>query len=392
MPAGERTSVADRLVFVVILMASVFAMAQGLSYPLLAFILERQGVPPVLIGLNTAMTPLGIIASSPLIPPLARRIGAGRLALGSALVLAVLLAIVGAWQSLAVWFPARFLLGFAVNGLFVTSETWVNLLAPPERRGRLLGIYASALAAGFALGPFALTVTGTEGWPPFLVGVAVFLATSLILFLARKSLPPIHGDGEAGSIRAFLPLAPFLLVSVATVAAFDQASLALLPPYGGSFAVDERSMATAIGILIVGNILFQVPIGWLADRWSRRGTTYLLCTLTALGAALLPLAIGTGWATFALFFFWGSAAFGVYTIALVELGERFSGSVLLAGNAAFSSMWGIGGMIGPPLVGTAMTLLGPHGLPLVLGGLYLLLMLLGLARGSPAAVPTASRG
>lgn len=52
----------------VIATVSVFAIAQGLSYPLLSFILQRQGVSPALIGLSAAMTPVGFIVSSPLIP------------------------------------------------------------------------------------------------------------------------------------------------------------------------------------------------------------------------------------------------------------------------------------------------------------------------------------
>ncbi|HEX2525310.1 MAG TPA: MFS transporter [Geminicoccus sp.] len=370
---------ARHLVFVVILMASVFAMAQGLSYPLLAFILERQGVSPAIIGLNTAMTPLGIIASAAFIPWIAKRMGAANMALVSALMLAGLLAIIGAWQVLPVWFPARFMIGVAINGLFISSETWVNLLAPEGKRGRLLGLFSSSLAAGFAIGPFIIVATGTLGWAPFLVGIAVFLTTAFILFLARKHLPPLHGE-EAVSVRNFLPLAPFLLLSVVTAAAFDQGSLALLPPYGRAFGVGEATMAAAIGVLIIGNIVFQMPIGWLADRWSRRGTTMLLCGLTVIGAALLPFAIGTNWATWALFFFWGSTAYGIYTVALIELGDRFNGSILLAGNASFALMWGIGGMIGPPAFGAAMTSLGPHGLPLMMGLLYAALILIGLLR------------
>ncbi|WP_051328662.1 MFS transporter [Geminicoccus roseus] len=377
-----------RLILVVILMASVFAMAQGLSYPLLAFILERQGVSPALIGLNTAMTPLGIVCSAPLVPLAARLMGAARMALACALMLACVLAVIGAWQNLAVWFPARFLIGVAINGLFVASETWVNLMAPPERRGRLLGLFSASLAAGFALGPFIIVVTGTRGWPPFLVGVAVFLATALILFLARRQLPSIHGDGHA-SIRAFLPLAPFLLLTVAAAAAFDQGSLALLPSYGRAFGVGEAEMATALGVLILGNILFQVPIGWLADRWSRRGTMLLLCSVTIAGAILLPLVIGSPLPTLALFFVWGSTAYGIYTVALIDLGDRFGGALLLSGNAAFSLMWGFGGMTGPPAFGLAIALLGPHGLPLMLGLLYAVLLVaaLGWRAGMPVPQP-----
>ena len=79
----------------VIATVSVFAIAQGLSYPLLSFILQRQGVSPGMIGLSAAMTPIGFIVSSPLIPVVSRSFGAGRTALSCAVLSAVLLALIG---------------------------------------------------------------------------------------------------------------------------------------------------------------------------------------------------------------------------------------------------------------------------------------------------------
>ena len=93
----------------VIATVSVFAIAQGLSYPLLSFILQRQGVSPSLIGLSAAMTPIGFIVSSPLIPALARRFGAGRTALTCAALSAIVLALIGWTQDLYAWFLLRFL-------------------------------------------------------------------------------------------------------------------------------------------------------------------------------------------------------------------------------------------------------------------------------------------
>ena len=49
----------------IIATVTVFAVAQGLTYPLLSFILERQGTTPGLIGLSAAMTPLGFVVSAP---------------------------------------------------------------------------------------------------------------------------------------------------------------------------------------------------------------------------------------------------------------------------------------------------------------------------------------
>jgi hypothetical protein len=67
-------------------------------------------------------------------------------------------------------------------------------------------------------------------------------------------------------------------------------------------------------------------------------------------------------------------------MAIIELGERFSGATLVAGNAAFSLMWGVGGIMVPPAAGTAMQVLGAQGLPLVLGSLCAVLAAAGLLR------------
>jgi hypothetical protein len=77
---------------------------------------------------------------------------------------------------------------------------------------------------------------------------------------------------------------------------------------------------------------------------------------------------------------WGALSYGIYTVALVELGERFSGSMLVAGNAAFALMWGIGGMAGPPATGAFMDLIGVQGLPITFGLLCFGLAAVGLLR------------
>jgi MFS family permease len=58
---------------------------------------------------------------------------------------------------------------------------------------------------------------------------------------------------------------------------------------------------------------------------------------------------------------------------MVDLGDRFTGALLLAGNSAFGVMWGLGGIIGPSVAGVAMDLVGPEGLPLTLGALFVIL-------------------
>ena len=81
-----------------------------------------------------------------------------------------------------------------------------------------------------------------------------------------------------------------------------------------------------------------------------------------LGCALLPLFIETP-LIWPCVFIWGAVSYGIYTMSIIELGERFTGSALVAGNAAFSLMWGVGGIAVPPLAGGAMDVIGASGLP-----------------------------
>lgn len=142
---------------------SVFALTLGLSYPLLALILENLDTPKALIGLNAAMTPLGIIVSAPLIPRLARYKGSWGLAMLCLLGNLIFFALIGATRRIEFWFVLRFFLGVCTNGLFIVSETWINQLSNSTTRGRIMGIYVTVMALGFCVGPFILLVTGFDG-------------------------------------------------------------------------------------------------------------------------------------------------------------------------------------------------------------------------------------
>ncbi|MGR9171821.1 MFS transporter [Rhizobium sp. KDH_Rht_773_N] len=350
----------------IIATVTVFAMAQGLTYPLLSFILERQGVVSGLIGLSAAMTPLGFIVSAPVIPALSRRIGGGRLAILCSILAAVSLTGIASIQQAWAWMPLRFLLGAFANPLYVISETWLLAVTPARRRGRIMGLYSSVVSGGFAIGPLTLGLAGTEGWPPFLIGIAAFLLCGLIVLAVSRRLPDMPQEGEATSVAAVFVLAPLLLFAVFVAAGFEQILLALFAVYGAALDSPEQRIAALITCFIAGNAALQIVLGRLAEQFGSR-PTLLFCALASLtGCLLLPVAFGT-WLIWPLFFLWGGVSFGLYTLSLIQLGERFTGQSLIAGNAAFALVWGLGGIAGSPATGLAMQMIGHHGLPLSLG-------------------------
>lgn len=345
---------------------TVFAVAQGLTYPLLSFILERQGTSPGLIGLSAAMTPLGFIISAPFIPALVRRLGGGVLAVLCSILAPITLIAIAWTDDVWAWTPLRFLLGFFANPLYVISETWLISITPASKRGRIMGLYASVVSGGFALGPLTLQLVGTEGWPPFLFGVAAFLVCGMIVLAVIPRLPEMPHEGEPVSVGGFVLLAPRLLLAVFVAAALEQSLLAMFAVYGGAHDSPEARISALIACFILGNAAMQVPLGRLAETIGSAKAMLLCCLLALIGCALLPLIFVTT-LIWPMVFVWGAATFGIYTMALIRLGERFSGQQLVAGNAAFSMVWGIGGMFGSPVTGAMMQIVGPQGLPLSLG-------------------------
>src|SRR5262249_53877452 len=156
----------------------------GALLPLTALRLAARGLDAWVIGLNAAMFPMAVLAMGPLLPWLLARLGSRKaLYLGlSVTALAVLL--MPLLPSLGAWFLLRFVGGAAASIQWVISETWLNIIATERDRGRIMGLYASVLGAGIAIGPLMIGAVGIAGALPFaLVALAIALA-AVPVFLA----------------------------------------------------------------------------------------------------------------------------------------------------------------------------------------------------------------
>jgi MFS family permease len=355
---------------------AVFGVALGLMFPLLSLIMAERGYSDDLIGLNAAMSPIGILASSLMIPWLARRYGVKPVILGAAFITAVIVVAYKLLWSIEWWFVLRFLQGTSVSTLFVLSESWVVKFAEDGHRGKIVAIYASVLSASFACGPLLISIIGVEGWAPFLIGGAVLVSAMAPLALVREPKVSRRAGDHRPSLLGFIPKAPILLAAVGIFAVFDAATLSLLSVYGLRMGLDIKTASLALTALVAGNVLLQFPIGWLADLYPKRQVMVGCAIATIIGLLVLPFCMGS-WLMWPVLLVIGSTGYGLYGVALAELGDRFHGDELVAGSAAFAAMWGIGALIGATVGGFAMTVVGPHGLPLSLA-LFLVLFLVAI--------------
>lgn len=358
----------DRALSLGAVYACIFAngIGMGLSLPLLSLILERNGVSGAMNGANAAFGAIAMLAFTPFIPALAARMGTVRFLIACYVVAALSLLGFRATNDLALWFVLRFALNCSLQGLFLVSEVWINQIATDAVRGRLVAIYASLVSAGFAIGPVIIQFLGTTGWEPFIAGSAMIMTAMIPLVVARRVVPAVEHAG-ARAMFGFVLRSPSAAAAGLAYGAIEICVASFLTIYAvrlGSAEVAATLLITAWGL---GNMILQPPIGWLADKIDRRHVMLLCGAVALVGAALLPVTHGAGWAGLILAFVWGGFIAGLYSVGLAHLGSNFKGSDLAAANAAFSILYAIGTFVGPGLGGIAIDLWNPHGLAVVVG-------------------------
>jgi MFS family permease len=354
---------------------SVFGFAFGMTFPLLSLILESRGVETDMIGMNSAMMPIGILLFSSVIPTLTKRYGAKRIAIIAALVAATVMLSYKVFDTLAAWFLIRLVQGMAISTLFVLSESWIVGSAGDKNRGKVIAIYASILSASFGSGPLLISIIGIDGWTPFIIGSGVIFAGIIPFLYINENETDAPEETGASGIFSFASQASILLAAVGAFAIFDAATLSLFPVYGIRNGLDITTSANLVSALVLGNVILQFPIGWMADKFSYRRVLIGCAMVTGVMLVIFPFVIQSAlrWPVLILM---GTCGYGVYTVSLAALGSRFKGNDLVNGSASFAVMWGIGALLGTISGGWSMHGIGLHALPFSLAGVYLLLTIL----------------
>ncbi len=161
------------------------------------------------------------------------------------------------------------MLGAAIGTLFVLSEYWISSAANPERRGFIMGAYATALALGFAIGPLMLGVTGTQGLLPYAATGLLILLGGLPLTMIGPNAADVHGTPR-GSVLSFVKMARWPHLRHSRLARTKSGPSRSSPSTACGWGWPEASAAMLVSAFAIGNVLFQMPVGWLADRVDRR--------------------------------------------------------------------------------------------------------------------------
>jgi predicted MFS family arabinose efflux permease len=211
---------------------------------------------------------------------------------------------------------ARLAQGAAGAVLWMAGMVWVLEVAPPERRGEVLGLALGVAEAGAIAGPVVGGIAAATGRAGTFVGIAV---VCLLLALATMRFPaPPHDGTEPLLLRRMLSssrvriairltmLPACLLAAVSVLAPLQQSALGagageiaatfavaalagiLIRPLYGRWS-DRRGPVRPIAIGLLANVPLVIALPWLDSRWAVALT--VCAVLVLIGVLWAPLMV-----------------------------------------------------------------------------------------------------
>ena len=345
---------------VLFLCALIIGIKLGTLIPLLSLILESRGYSNTQIGLNVVAQPLAVILFVRITPIIIHTIGLSRSIVIAQIVTIILYFTFPVFESLTAWFIIRFLIGFAGALAWNAFDTWMLSMADDTNRGKIVTIYNTVFIIGFAIGPLVISLTGIEGWLPFIVIAAMsFIAIiPLITFnIADQELP----EKKSLPILATIIAAPTIFGATILCGLDDVMFVSFFPIFMIKNQFSQDIALQFVTITLVGGVICQPLIGILLDRMNKR----LLMNIAVFCTFICPIIIGVFLGNFYLValscFIWGGAASGIFSISLTMLGERYTASQVAGATAILVMVFECGSLIGPLIGGRVMDIFGPIG-------------------------------
>ena len=363
-----------------LLLAVLFVMlGNGIMNPLLGIRAELEGFSTTVTGTILAFYYVGFLAGAWITRRLVMGVGHIRVyaALASLASTSTLIYILNA--SPAVWSLARLINGFAMSGLFIVGESWLNEAATNRTRGRLLAFYMVVLMGGLAAGQM-LIVLGDPS------GIALFIAASILVSVAVIPITLSTSPAPRPVLPGKLPIAQvWHAAPLGIFASFSQgvgvaALLTLGAVYGARSGMSVDRIALFTSAAVIGSVALQPIIGVLSDRLGRRrlilGTGFVCA-----GACLsMVYADPLSWWALTISFVVGGVALSMYPLALSHINDRVPPGSAVGVSTVLSLAAGIGAVIGPLGGAQVMDARGPTGLYWFVGALFLLTAVFSLFR------------
>lgn len=317
------------------------------------------------LGLIGTGWSVGFVAGSLMVPMVVRKVGHIRAfsvmaAIGTVTILLNLM-----WINDIGWIFLRGLSGFCFAGAAMIVESWLNEVAENKSRGTIFSIYVTINMAASTLGQIAMSVTGTAGYVPFVLGAISFICAILPTALTSSPQPRPLSSAKI-DIGLLYRTSPVAAIAAFSVGMANGSFGTLAPVYGYERGLDAGGIAFLFSLAAILGAVAQIPFGRLSDRIDRRLVLIGLSGFAAL-VGMLTVLINpeAGWVMYVLFGAYGFAANPIYAVAVAHANDYAKEGEFARVAGGMLVILGVGLAIGPAVASAIMSAWSPVGLFIV---------------------------
>ncbi|MCS4503163.1 putative MFS-type transporter YcaD [wastewater metagenome] len=365
----------------------------GLLGTLVGVRMTMEWFPTQVIGLVAASYSVGFVLATRICGRVIARVGHIRTFAALAVIAATSTLAYPIFIEPVVWGGMRLVYGFAIAGLYMVVESWLNDRTPPEYRGQVFGVYSVVTYVGLGGGQFLLVFSDPAGFELFSLSAALIGLALVPVTITRTSSPELR-EVVPVRLRELYAASPLGVVGCAAAGVINGSFLGMGPVYAKGAGFSQSMIAILMGVTIVGGFLLQYPIGRLSDLYNRRDVIATVAAAVAIvsGAMVALTAHSTG-AVVGLSVLWGGLAFTLYPLSVSLTNDFMDASRMLGASAGLLLVHGAGMIAGPVATSQLMGLVGPTGLFWTLGATALALAGFALLRqrvGPPLSISETS--
>lgn len=338
----------------VILAMALVAVGNGLMFGYIPVSLGAAGYAPTWAGTILTGLSAGGLAGCLLTGALVRRVGHARAYMVFSALIVLSNVAIGAGTFPVIWIAARVLYGFAICGLFIVAQSWLNDAVGNEIRGRVMAIFYVSYVVGLGVGSFLLGFVDIASAQAPLLGIAFNAVSILPVGLTRLRQPPPPQAASVALARAWR-ISPVGVAGMLAVGGVSMLVTGFAPIHATASGFSQQQVATLLFAMPLGTLLFQIPFGWISDRTDRRYVLVaagLLVVIAGLAASrfdgsALPIMV-------AIYVVWSGASESIYSLSSAHASDRASKDDLVALSSSMLFAWSLSGFIVPGL-GTVLT-------------------------------------
>jgi len=359
---------------------SLIGVCVGMTSTLLSLRATIEDFGTLVTGFIMSAYFIGYLFGSTRAPKDIRRVGYIRSFGGLAALAAFSVLIQAIWVDPVVWFVMRFVTGFAISGIFVIAESWLNTMADNRSRGTLLSIYLVIIYTGLIGGQLILGVADPAGFVGFAI-VALLINLALIPILISVTAEPTTHENKKVPIKMLFQTVPLGVVTSFVMQACYAMFYGIGPMYASYIGLSIVQITFFMSAFIVGGLISQTPFGLLSDRIDRRFVIAICASGGALSAVVLAqLGAGNAMLIYIAVAILGAFILPLYSLGMAHTNDYLEKDQMVGATGAIIKIGGAGSIIGAPAVAALMQFGAISFFFLLMGGLTALVALYSLYR------------